>query len=507
MNINSVPTEVLSLIISYLPSPAEDSCSSNEVTLEDLRNARLVCRKWNEIALPHLFRDVALLHKSDTEIQGEDFTSFLEKTASPVVQNAARCAVIYSGPHHGGLGMDGFDVENYEGWDRWDSGEFELFQQAVQRIAKLPKLQAVHLRFTDKCGRRSDYGPGIEEFSTRMKIIKTVFRAIEARKTRPGMSTTINTLVVEHLQNRPMPEFVQSDLFRSVAKDITHLRLRIAEEYNEHGPDHDLDCEERRTFEPWLRTEFLPIFSSQLTSLHLAFNENWGVCPGYFDGKGLVFPHLKTLTLNEFIIGHHDQFDWVLAQTSLETLRLHRCMIVSHLSIGVGTPRWPHNSLVNWGVRTHDWKEHPPWAFGFHEGKRSFTFSGVWETVFEAISSKLPHLIDFRFDYGNSYSENWFNMAEDMRCQLSCVRYVTLDTGLLPSPWILTKEGTGGVMSFGNNDPNPIPVDERQGRYGKEKCELNRARETLEGDSRAFTYLMQTIEERRRQKGLAQISV
>jgi hypothetical protein len=73
-----------------------------------------------------------------------------------------------------------------------------------------------------------------------------------------------------------------------------------------HSPDHDLQCEERRTYEPWLQTVFLPVFADQLTSLHLDFNENWGVAPGYFDGEDLLFSHLKTLTLGELIIGHHD---------------------------------------------------------------------------------------------------------------------------------------------------------------------------------------------------------
>ena len=31
--------------------------------------------------------------------------------------------------------------------------------------------------------------------------------------------------------------------------------------------------------------------------------------PGYFNGRGLVFPRLKTLTLGEFVIRYYDYID------------------------------------------------------------------------------------------------------------------------------------------------------------------------------------------------------
>jgi hypothetical protein len=506
MELNTLPAEVLSHIISFLPWRAPDSYTGIEVELDDLRNARLVCRQWNTIASAHLFRNVALLHTDD---DGKDFSKFEDQTASLMVQDAARCAVIYSGPHHHFLDMSNDDVRDYDIWEEWDTGEYEEFTQAIDCIFQLPKLKAVHIRFSSRCSGDPEFDyyweNGVEKFSTRIKTIKAVFAAIQARKARSD-STPITTLVIENLQNMPFPELAASDLFQSVVSDITELRLLIAEEYNEHGPDHDLKCEERRTFEPWLQKELLPVFTNQLTSLHLAFNENWGVAPGYFDGKGLFFPYLKALTLSDFVIGHHDQFDWVLNQTTLETLRLDRCCIVSHLKFHVGSIRNPENSLEEWAVRTHDWTQHPPWAFGIAERCRVFTFSGTWEALFDAIRSRLPNLVDFRNDYVRHGSDNKFNTTEYLGCLLPRLRYFTLDTGLLPSPWIEADECTGD-MSFGNNDPAPLPLAERKDvGWPKPKCKLNRAEETAGGDSRAFKELVAAVEDRRRRRGLPPVS-
>ncbi|KAK0619690.1 hypothetical protein B0T14DRAFT_432182 [Immersiella caudata] len=505
MEINSLPAEVLSYIIGFLPWKGPGNYTGIEVELDDLRKARLVCRQWNTIASAHLFRDIALLHTSD----GKDFSKFKAQTASPMVQNAARCAVIYSGPHHHCQDMANSDVRSYEDWDEWDTSEYKEFTDAIDCIVDLPKLNAVHIRFSNRCSGDHDddyyWEMGIEKFSTRMKTIEAVFTAMQARKARGG-NTTINTMAIEGLQNMPFLDFVASDLFKSVAGDIAELRLLVAEEYNEHGPDHDLKCLERRTFEPWLQNTLLPVFANQLTSLHLAFNDNWGVAPGYFDGKGLQFPYLKTLTLSDFVIGHHDQFDWVLNQTTLETLRLDRCLIVSHLKFHVGSVRNPENQLRDWQVKTHDWTEHPLWAFGISERSRVFTFSRTWEALFDDIRSRLPSLVDFRNDYKMYRSDNKFNTAEYLGCGLSCLRYVTLDTGLLPSPWIEANEFTGD-MSFGNNDPTPLPLDERKDAgWPQPKCKLNRAEETLTGDSRAFRELVLAVEGRRRKRGLAPIS-
>jgi len=105
MAIERVPTEVLSLIMGclLLPGKCQPWASYAEFGLEDLRNARLACRRWNEAGSPHLFRRVALLHPHD----GEDFSKFTQMVANPTVRDAARCVDIYSAPPSLRLRHDG----------------------------------------------------------------------------------------------------------------------------------------------------------------------------------------------------------------------------------------------------------------------------------------------------------------------------------------------------------------------------------------------------------------
>jgi hypothetical protein len=220
----------------------------------------------------------------------------------------------------------------------------------------------------------------------------------------------------------------------------------------------------------------------------LTFRECWGVVPAHFDGKGLVFPHLKTLTLGEFVIGHHDQFDWVLAQNSLETLRLDRCFIVSYLRIS--SDKWDQ-----WRVPAHDWHQYPEGSFGFNYGaQKIFGFSGTWETVYDRIREGLPKLREFCSAHHPYY--NTFDRREGMGASMSMSRYIVFDSGLCPSPWISVDSYTGD-MCFGNNDPAVCPRDMAEyQRYGPRKV-LNRGKETELGDTRAFEDLLRAVQERR----------
>ncbi|KAH6898065.1 hypothetical protein B0T10DRAFT_471754 [Thelonectria olida] len=273
-------------------------------------------------------------------------------------------------------------------------------------------------------------------------------------------------------------------------KDIRGLHLQVAEEYNEHGPDRDVECIERVQFEPYLQQQWLAPIAHQLTSLSLSFNECWGTAPGYFSGAGLIFPQLKTLNLGNFVASHHDHFDWILAQESLTSLGLDRCYIASHL-------RLCESQLETWKPPTHDWKQHPTGSFGFDwEDDCTYTFSGTWETIFDNIRSRLTNLSDFRF----SYSTESFCSTPAL-IGLHNRRYITLDTGLLPTPWI-EASGHDGEMKFGNNDSTVWQPKKGENSYRK-RCGLNKAKGNEKGDLRALDELLQVVGERRRDKSLS----
>ncbi|KAK7414915.1 hypothetical protein QQZ08_012476 [Neonectria magnoliae] len=470
MDLKYLPVEVLGLILSHLivekPDGSED--------ISYISNARLVCRQWNTLAIGHLFRSLTLVHTTDGEFK--PWNSLLQNEA---IRRAVQRVVIHSGPD------DLFNNRDYVTWNGWAyEGIYPAFVAAIDRIAELPNVKALRLRFSEKCEGvdcDTDWSGGVEVISMRLHTLEAVFNAIHQRASHEQSSnSTIRSLAIVNLQNLPIPEFASSSLFKAVTKDIDQLHLLITDEYTEGGPDHDIYCVERKQFEPYLQYGLLPLLSGQLTSLSLCFQECWGVTPGYFDGKGLLFPNLKNLALGNFIIGHYDQFYWVLAHTSLESLRLNRCFIASHLSIEM--------PLVD-ETRKHDWQRCAAGSYGHEEDRDAvYTFSGTWETVFDDIRTRLSKLKVFCCSYGDV--ENHFCRAETVDTRLSTSRYITFEWGLLPSPWIETRQpnSKSGEISFGDQGTTS------EGDFYKGV--VNRAAETAQGDNRALEALLEAVRER-----------
>ena len=492
MDISDLPPEVLSLILGQLFDYQHDDDPESRIHYGHLRNARLVCRQWEKLATAHLFRTLILDVGREDGVRSWKHKAWSDMVNSKTIQRVAQSVVIYSHPEGGELMDDEADSE-VEHSDDEDAG---YFGAAVSSIAKLPNLKALQICFAEKCvgARETEWweeDEDTEPISHRLQTLKTVFGALRRRRAafdKEDWTTAIRSLTLKNLQNLPIPEFTSSDLYKDVVKDINELHLMIAHEYNEPGPDHDLDRVERQTYEPYLEKELLPPLADQLRSLTLTFRECWGVVPAYFDGKGLVFPNLKTLTLGEFVIGHHDQFDWVLAQKSLETLRLDRCFIVSHLRVlNVQWDTWRAR------VPTHDWHEYPDGAFGIEKDhSQAWGFSATWKTVYDSIRNGLPKLREFCSVHHRYY--NTFDRRESMGASLSRRRYIAFESGLCPSPWIEAEDD--GEMRFGNNDPAILPREATGNRYAPFES-LNRAKETELGDTRAFQDLLRAVRERR----------
>ncbi|KAK4150230.1 hypothetical protein C8A00DRAFT_46335 [Chaetomidium leptoderma] len=491
MDISDIPPEVLSLTLGQLFEYQCEDDPESPIHYGHLRNARLVCRQWNKLATAHLFRTLTLDAEPENGMWSWKHMPWSHIVNSETIQRVAQNIVICSHPEDLEEDDDASDVEGgaTEDDDDDDSGRFGV---AVNGIAKLPNLKSLQICFAEKCqGARdtSEWWEDDEEtesISHRLQTLKTVFGAIRKRRAavdKDNRTSIIRSLTLKNLQNIPIPEFTSSDLYKDVMKDINELHLMIAHDYNEHGPDQDLDRIERQTYEPYLQKELLPPLAHQLRSLTLTFRECWGVIPAYFDGKGLVFPNLRTLTLGEFVIGHHDQFDWVLAQKSLKTLRLDRCFIVSYLR--VMNEQWDE-----WRVPTHDWHEYPEGSFGFTEGDHTLGFSGTWETVYDRIREGLPKLREFCSVHHEHH--NTFDRRESMGASLSKLRYLTFDSGSCPSPWI-EAEDNSGTMLFGNNDPAVCPRDATESERYVARKSLNRAEETELGDTRAFEDLLWAV--------------
>lgn len=503
MELNELPTEVLSLILGQL---IELKSSGRGDPIEDKRalaKARFVCRKWNPLAAEHLFQTVALKHlpssrarhgnsssNSDENEKDHDFTKWESLMDADIIRQSARRVIINSCRD---------ESDNWEIWHDWkENGGYPRFYHAINRIIELPNMNSVNIHFSEHCLGRQSLERGhhsefdVEPKVTRQMTLSAVFDAIR-RRAEDKSATTIRSLAIENLQNTT----VLGLDWEAAARDIKELHLLVTEEYNEHGPGYDIYVEERRTFEPHLQRSILPHFADNLTVLTLGFQECWGTMPGYFDGNGLAFPRLKTLNLINFVISHHDHFDWVLNQSSLETLRLESCLIISHIHIDT-------EAKTLWGMPTHDWEQYPEGAFDFTaDDDLVYHFPGTWETVFDQIGAKLPRLTQFKFDSGRG---SRFLHPEVIGARLYSDRYIAFDFGLLPSPWLGAE--ADGEMEFGNNDPTP--VDDSDSEYGNSEysnpedsdmseVSLNRAKETELGDTRAFEELLATVSARRYQ--------
>ena len=388
---------------------------------------------------------------------------------------------------------EGFSLElrEHDSWHNWvRTGSYPGYTDALRRIKELEGLTDVTLRFSDVCaGVQNDGKQMYESFETiacRLRTLEIVFRAIQDRTEQNASATPIRCLTIENLQNAPLHGFTGSGLFKSVMKHIEELHLLVAVECSEHGPDQDLERIERTQFEPYLCDEWLAPLASQLTSLSLYFNEAWGTAPGQFDGDGLVFPRLKTLNLGGFVASRHGHLDWVLQQASLERLHLESCSIASHLHV------YDHEE-EKWKLRTEDWQQLPMGAYGFAwPDDRTFTFPGTWEATFDKIGTSLPNLREFRFGSRGSAGEHYFREPESMPTTLPKTRYITLDTGLLPSPWI-EADRHDGMMQFGNNDESVWERKPGANPYTP-RGTLNKAAEHEEADQRALEKLQKIIE-------------
>ncbi|CAG9986489.1 unnamed protein product [Clonostachys byssicola] len=454
MSLQILPIELVSRIIGSLQRPHQ---------------VRAVCRQWNTLAIKYAFHTATLV---PTEAGIQKWNAIMDVSQ---LKKAIRTVVIYS--------HDPDTVED-NGFD-WDEDEeddnYTPFKEAVSRIKELDLVSKVSIKFSEESyGEKDGYGGEVETKEAREKTLITVFEAIKTRAEEKPDGSTIHALSLKNLQNYPLPDFTTSELFKVVTKDIDELHLDIKEEHNSHGPDWDIYLPELVEFTPYLQEHWLAPLSGQLTTLSLYFTEFWGTMPGTFHGHGLDFPRLQTLNLGQLAISHHDHLDWVLRQKTLKTLRFERCVICSYI-------RTESDKIVEWGIPTDDWEELPRGSFGLDmDNDAIYYFPGTWESVFDKIRTNLPQLVDFQFSW-ESWAPVMFDDQRHMGTDLSNSRYLVFDIGLLPTRWIEAEYE--GVLSFGDD----LDDDSETG----EPKELNRHKETLAGDQRAFEELLKATYQRR----------
>lgn len=392
---------------------------------DDLKNLRQVNKSWSIFATEEMFRQISLCPKKTSIKQ---WNAILKHKT---LRQLPRRALIYS--------QD--DWDDRENMVFHPGNKFDKFVDAVKSLSDLPNLDSLELSFSPNCvgARNADswmIDETVEPTESRNELLKGILTAARRRHD----DRRIRSLTINNLQNIPIAYITATPLFRSVMKGLDELHLQWTAEHSSSAPDHDYDVEELQTFPAHLSTEWLAPIANSLKALSLGTeSDNWGPLPGYFAPVDLRFPNLKSLRLRYYTLAHDDQMDWVLAQKSLETLELQKCMIVSRLQ--------PYD-FEHWKIPTHDWQSVPR-PDEEDEAWANFRYDGTWAVVFDKITESLPNLVNFTFDY----NDDWAEKATPQRgSRVFPRRYVVFDQGILPTHW--PEASDNGVLHEWN-EPHP----------------------------------------------------
>jgi hypothetical protein len=340
-------------------------------------------------------------------------------------------------------------------WDLWEEdGQWPAFTTAIHRIIDLDYLQAIEVHFSFWCrGVESPYddyylGNNDREMpSARAFVLEAVYDALKQREGRrlennDSKIAPVRELKLEKFQNTDPPKVLVNGLL----KNIERLSIRILDEENLGEAFGDFELVERFNFDSVLRNTLLMPVMDQLAELSLSAQYEWGLLPSRFEGKGLIFPNLKKLSLGDFLIGHYDQLDWVIDQKTLTCLRRHDCQIVTHF-------HFVESNVEDWGVDIEDWErfDGEPW-FAWYPNSEFYTFSLRWNTIFETIRKGLPKLINFGATWRNDLDPfaniYYAGSRESMRA-----RYIAFDAGNLPTPFV--GESRNGEENDENDPESP----------------------------------------------------
>ncbi|KAK8065870.1 hypothetical protein PG997_012617 [Apiospora hydei] len=399
---------------------------SHAGNIQDLKNIRLASKKMNSHAVRELFRETFVRPTEDA------ISHWNAVAGSAPLAQLARRAVIHTV-------QDITDDDCYAEHDIEEEVE-EGYQAAVSSLAKFPNLDSLLVAFSVQClglGSDDDCLEVLETAEIRVQRLQLIFNAIKARQ--DAGNSKIHKLTIMNLQNQPIPEFTESDVFRDVMGQLDELHIQMVQ-----------DCKRSlgTCVLPWL----FPIAASLKELSLYSRTDNWGPFPGYLDPSAISFPQLEKLSLGYYTIAYDDQLDWVLSIKSLKKLVMHRCMIVRRIRIA-------KENMEEWKTSTRDWDllnaDPEEWcdAWAYHQR---------WSSLFEALAAGLPNLQAFAFDYPRRHyrfgaeeresREYGVEIRHSMLSTIFAERYVVFDNGILPTHWPEADEK--GVIYWPDEVPN-----------------------------------------------------
>ena len=180
-------------------------------------------------------------------------------------------------------------------------------------------------------------------------------------------------LSISNLPCRSQPYLTDHPSFSALLRTLKALSLRF--DYDSKHGDIRLDRELRqhREFFTGLPQAWLAPASHDLTSLALGARWLWGYLLKV-DFRGVHFPRLKSLFMEDFVFSHDWQLDWILSHTSLEEMRLIQCWILIH---------------AHW----YGQKDDEGYPAGFLETHtQDYGYSKQWNHYYQHFSSLLGNL-------------------------------------------------------------------------------------------------------------------
>ncbi|CZR67052.1 uncharacterized protein PAC_16951 [Phialocephala subalpina] len=281
-----------------------------------------------------------------------------------------------------------------------DTQMSDNFKRAIRRISELPNLDSVALQFDAYCGEEDGHwlSEPTETHTFRAKVLKHLVKTLIKHQAQPN-HRRIRKLSLINLQNLN-PEMTHSRTtwegttrtklqqgFLDIMSGLDTFKMRIVNEVA-------IENESRYHFALWQPQNFLnglfanwfrPCFDN-LKHLTLLNDMYFGVIPSLKQTSVFVFPHLKSLTLENFVFGADWQLDWILEHKTLKSLHLINCAIIYHTTL-IGEDK--HEGYQAHSENVYQ-EQHA-------KGSLTWSYDKRWHDYFPVIRERLPRLKHFQF--------------------------------------------------------------------------------------------------------------